>query len=182
MMKNQEKKMEWNCLIERISKNISYWASYVARKTVLEKDDVYQELTIILWKQYCKNMEKGTDTTVYYMQKRLEFGAYRIIRKSFSNNKETTEYVDEIYYESKDKELFHSRYVNEIFEELKKTLYNDKEFKALDILLMILEGKKNKEISQELNIKSSTLSIYIKRKIKDELKNIVKQQEYEYVS
>jgi DNA-binding MarR family transcriptional regulator len=173
--------MEWNNLIEKISKNISYWSSYVSRKTVLEKEDVYQDLTIILWKQYCKNTKEEKDTTVYYMQKRLEFGAYRLISNSYKNYQETTEFIDEVYYSIKDKDIFHSKYVKEIFEELKETLLNDKEFKALDILMMILEGKRNKEISKELNIKSSTLSIYIKRKIKEQLKNIVKQNEDNYV-
>lgn len=172
--------MDWNSLTEHVSKNVSYWASYVSRKSVLEKDDVYQELLIILWKQYCSNNDKGKESTVYYMQRRLEYGAYRIMKKSYSEYNETSEYIDEVYYDVKEKELFYSNYVNEIFEELKTLLLNDEDFKALDILVMILEGKRNKEISGELNIKASTLSIYIKRKIKSQLKNIVESQEVTY--
>jgi len=174
--------MEWNCLIQRVSKNISYWSSYVSRKTSLEKEDIYQELTIILWKQYCKNKQNEKEITVYYMQKRLEYGSYRIINRFYTKYNETSEYVEDLYYEVHEREIFKSRYVKEIFEQLSENLEKDQEFKALDILVMILEGKRNKEISQELDIKPNTLSLYIKRKIKDNLKEIVMSKGEIYVN
>lgn len=168
--------MEWNDLIVRVSANIHYWSYYVSRKSPLEKDDAYQELTIILWKQYCSNQEKNKKITVYYMQKRLEYGAFRLIKKAYSSFPETSEFNDEVYYENRERDLFYSNFVNEIFDEVKNILRNDKEIKALDILIMILEGKKNKEIAEEMDIKANTLSLYIKRKIKSQLKKIVEKQ------
>ena len=168
--------MEWSKLLKSVSRNISYWSYYVCKHSTVEKEDANQELIIILWKQYCTNKEKNKKTTTYYMQKRLEYGAYRIIQNSRLEYEES-EYDDELCYNpfhgKLGRELFHSNYVNDIFIQLKRELLEDKEFKALDILIMILEGKKNKEISEIMDMKANTFSLYVKRKIKDSIKEIV---------
>ncbi len=166
--------MSWDELVTYLLRNIDYWGWYVSQKTSIEKDDAMQELLITVWKQYCNNEKKGKKITVYYMQKRLQWGASRIIKEFYNNLVNSWELGEDVVDPRSERDFF-SEWTNSLFDKLKDNLKADKEFKALDILMFMLEGNSQKDIAEELDLTQKHLSVYISRKIKLNLKSILEK-------
>jgi len=72
----------FNEVVREVGVNLEYWSEYVSRRCGLEKDDIFQELLIAIWNEYCKRSK----VTKYFIQKKLQFAVYRILENYFSSN------------------------------------------------------------------------------------------------
>ena len=165
-------------LMKAVTKNVDYWAWYVSSKTSLEKEDVYQELLLIIWGEHCSRIKKGKPTTKYFMQKRLYYASIRIMEKFYHSiesvtcsleNEELNNIIDHRAENDKIKEWFGS-----ISESLNKEA--DKRVKI--IFSMLRQGFRNFEIAESMGVKQNTLSLIITRKIKKPLKEKMEENPF----
>jgi len=161
--------LTWEQLLEGVIKNIDYASSYTSRRTSLEKEDVYNDILLIVWENYCRHKEK---VTIYGMQKRIIWASNRIIKnfyrlKSKANtNKVSLEDVSELETHSlSDRELLAKEIVDSVKKDLKEL--KEKYYKILNFLSL---GYRNKDISDEMNISQKNISVIISRHIKPRLK------------
>jgi len=168
---NQERKKK-TCLqlLEGVIKNVDYWSSYVSRKTSIEKDDAYQELLLIIWKEYCKREKAGKPITRYFLQKRLMYGASRIILRFYKDIESITYTIEgKDFIDQRTNSVFRIIWLNCILDQLMDK-YKNTDPRAYKILSMFREGFRNVEISEETGIPQNTLSLILTRKVKEPLK------------
>ena len=167
--------MNFNELMKGITKNVDYWAWKVSSKTKIEKEDAYQDLLIIVWKEYCSRVSKGKTITKYFMQKRLYYAYIRMVRNFYHSVASITSLFNEDYREVEDiiDERFEKGRIKEWFNLVSDYVLLDNESveERVKLIFSILkEGYKNSEIAKSLGIKQNTLSLLITRKIKKPLK------------
>ena len=167
--------MNFNELMKGITKNVDYWAWKISSETSIEKEDAYQDLLIIVWKEYCSRVSKGKITTRYFMQKRLNYAYMRILRSFYHSVASITSLFDEDYREVEDiiDERFEKGRIKEWFNLVSDYVLLDNEAveeRVKLIFSMLKQGYKNSEIAKSLGIKQNTLSLLITRKIKKPLK------------
>ncbi len=173
-------------LMTAVTKNVDYWAWYVSSKTSLEKEDIYQELLLIIWKEYCSRIEKGKPTTKYFMQKRLYYASIRMMRNFYHSMASITSQLPSLnytHYETKDdimdERIENSKikeWLSSVFDDLSNTMLKDSRVKM--IFSMLRQGYKNFEIAKALDMKENTLSLIITRNIKKPLKEIVEENPF----
>ena len=166
-------------LMGKITKNVEYWSWWVSSRTRIEKEDAYQELLLIVWKEYCSRVSSGRPITKYFMQKRLHYASIRVVRNfyhsmaslTFAQLGENIEVVDERVEDNRRKE-----WINFIFDNLLKEKITDKRVKI--IFCMLRQGYRNCEIAEIMNIKQNTLSIIITRKIKKAIEEEIEESPF----
>jgi len=161
----------FNEVVREVGDNLEYWSEYVSRRCELEKDDVFQELLIAIWNDYCKRNK----ITKYFMQKRIQFAAYRTLLNYFSSNEANLSKVriDESFdFEDVKLSLRIKRLEeSEIILELKFKLSEKSRITQM-VFEYLLSGMSTRKIAREL--KTSHSNVYKKKKeIKSILEGII---------
>jgi len=165
--------MNWEELMSSTTKNVEYWASYVSRRTSLDKEDVGQDLLIIIWREYCRRSAAGKPVTRYFLQERLRYAALRTMTQFYAKKSvqklelfilEGFETIDDRWEDSERRKA-----VNEALDELVAEYHAKGEERTCLIIELVRVGTKNKDIAEFLEIGEGNLSVLIRRKIKNPL-------------
>jgi len=159
----------FNEVVREVSSNLEYWSSYVSRRCELEKEDVFQELLIAIWNEYCKRSK----VTKYFIQKKLQFAVYRILENYFSSNESNLSKIridesfdfEDIKLSLSVKRLEESQIILEL-----KFRLSEKSRITQMIFECLLSGMSIRKIAQKL--KTTHSNVYKKKK---EIKNILEK-------
>jgi len=159
----------FNELAREVSINLEYYSDYVSKRSPLEKDDVFQELIIAIWNEYCKRSEM----TKYFTQKKIQFAAYRTLKNYFSSNEANLSKVriDE-NFDFEDIRIsfdFEKLEEDQIVLELRFKLGERSRITQI-VFEYLLSGMSIRRIAEELKISHS--SVYKKKK---EIKSILQK-------
>lgn len=155
---------------EQLANDIEYWSRYVSRKSDLEKEDISQELLIIVWKIYCKKKEINK----YFIQQRLKWESLKMLKNFYKkNNAINTENLSEFFIipDEREEKRMEGFFGREIFAQLAKTLQETDKL-AYKIVNALIDQKDRKEICDEIGICQGYLSHLISKEIKPTLKEI----------
>ena len=140
----------------KVQKDIHYWAHYVGRITGNDPEDIQQELLIMVWEVYCK---KGDETKRVFIQQRLQWEAKRLIRENIKKKKRYTE--EEISDSIQDQRYSTEEgfILGESIKSIENHLIKFNKTGMLKIFNMMMEGFSPAEISNNLGIALTTVSV-----------------------
>jgi len=159
----------FNELVREVSDNLEYWSSYVSRRCELEKEDIFQELLIAIWNDYCKRSKVNK----HFIQYGIRFAARRILVNYFNSNEANLSKVriDESFDFKDFRASFNFERVSEdqVLLELRFKLSEKNRITQM-VFECLLSGMSIRKIAQKL--KTSKSSVYNKKK---EIKNILEK-------
>ncbi|KKN02388.1 hypothetical protein LCGC14_1118110, partial [marine sediment metagenome] len=169
--------MDWGELYKQIVRNLDYWGSYISMRTSLEKEDVVQDLLIIIWETYCDKKKRRKDITKGYAQYRLNYAASRILKSFFSNNETRLNKVpieEELLYEDLPYFLRPAFIRDKIKSTIKEEYINSsKRGKYMKVLDLLLEGRNRKETAKEIGCSIGSVSVIVNEKIMPILRKVL---------
>lgn len=163
--------MNWNELYFEVMPNVDFWANYLSKRTALEKEDCSQQLLLSVWTIYCRKEGNVSKPFIQYM---LKYATSRIFYLYFADNETrlnalSTEVVKEVEMLHKDVEFYLCPdYIRKEFMEIIEKEYKGHVRKNyyLNVLKLLLEGKKKGEIAKEVNNTYNSVKYAIDSKVK----------------
>jgi len=139
-------------------------------RTSIEKEDVAQELLLVIWEAYCDRKKRRKDITKGYAQFRLNYAASRMLTNFFSNNETRLHKVpieEDLLYEDVPYFL-RPTFIKKKMKSAVRSIYinSSKREKYMRVLDLLLEGKNRKETAKEIGCSIGSVSVIVNGKIR----------------